>query len=101
MTYLIHTTAIFDKWLSKIKDKATRYRLETRLSRIANGHFGDAKPIESNLFELRFFFCSGFRIYYTIRGAEIVLLLCGGDKSSQSSDIETAKKLLNELNNED
>jgi putative addiction module killer protein len=101
MTYLIHTTAIFDKWFNSLKDKATRYRLETRLSRITKGHFGDVKPIDIDLFELRFFFGSGFRIYYTVRGSEIVLLLCGGDKSSQSSDIEMAKKLLNALNNED
>ena len=101
MAYTIHTTTIFDKWFNKIKDKANRYRLETRLSRLANGYFGDVKLIESDLFELRFFFGSGFRIYYTLRGSEIVLLLCGGDKSSQSSDIEMAKKLLNALNNED
>ena len=98
MNYEIRTTAIFNKWHSKIKDKSARFRLEARLSRIAEGNFGDAKPISHNLFELRFFFGGGFRIYYTIRAGEIVLLLCGGDKSTQSSDIEQAKKLLDELN---
>ena len=98
MNYEIHTTPIFDKWYSKIKDKSVRYRLEARLSRIAGGNFGDAKSVGSSLFELRFFFGGGFRIYYTIIASEIVLLLCGGDKSTQSSDIEQAKKLLDELN---
>jgi putative addiction module killer protein len=97
VSYEIRTTAVFDGWYSQIKDKTVKYRLEARLSRVADGHFGDAKPVASSLFELRFFFGGGFRIYYTIIAGKVVLLLCGGDKSSQSSDIEQAKKLLDEL----
>ncbi|MCF6205134.1 MAG: type II toxin-antitoxin system RelE/ParE family toxin [Methylococcaceae bacterium] len=98
MNYEIQTTITFDKWFSKIKDKSTKYRLEARLSRLSKGNFGDATPVASSLFELRFFFGSGFRIYYTLLDNKIVLLLCGGDKSSQSTDIEQAKILLTELN---
>jgi putative addiction module killer protein len=61
------------------------------------GHFGDHKLIENSLFELRFFFGSGYRVYYTIKHNQIILLLCGGDKSSQSSDIDKARHLLNHL----
>lgn len=61
------------------------------------GHFGDHKRINSKLFELRFFFGSGYRVYYTVRNGEIIFLLVGGDKSSQSKDIDTANNLLNKL----
>ncbi len=98
MKYEIHTTPAFDKWFTKIKDKPTKYRLEARLSRITKGNFGDATQVANSLFELRFFFGPGFRIYYTLLDGKIVLLLCGGDKSSQSTDIEQAKVLLEELN---
>ena len=92
--YEIKTTQDFDKWLKKIRDKKVLHRLDVRFNRIANGNFGDAKQIAANLFELRFFFGSGYRIYYTVRKKKIVLLLCGGDKSSQSKDIAQAKNLL-------
>jgi len=98
MNYEIQTTTSFDKWFSKIKDKSTKYRIEARLSRVTKGNFGDIETVASRLFELRFFFGGGIRIYYTMIGGKIVLLLCGGDKSTQSSDIEQAKKLLDELN---
>lgn len=98
MNYEIQTTTAFDKWFSKIKDKSTKYRIEARLSRVTKGNFGDIETVASHLFELRFFFGGGIRIYGTMVDGKIVLLLCGGDKSTQSSDIEQAKKLLGELN---
>ena len=64
---------------------------------IENGHFGDYKQIGSDLFELRFFFGSGLRIYYTIQSNKVVFLLVGGNKSTQKKDITKAKKLLAEL----
>ncbi|CAN8141192.1 Addiction module antitoxin RelB [uncultured Thiomicrorhabdus sp.] len=97
MKYKILTTAKFDKWFKGIKDKMTRYRLEARINQVARGNFGDCKPIDSNVNELRFFFAGGIRIYYTIRGNEVVLLLNGGDKSTQSKDIATAKDLFKQL----
>lgn len=97
MKFIIVTTAKFDKWFKSIKDKTTRYRLESKINQVARGNFGDHKPIDSNIGELRFFFAGGIRIYYTIRGNEIVLLLNGGDKSTQSKDIATAKDLFSQL----
>ncbi len=94
MTWEIHSTATFDKWFQKIRDRTVRYRLEARFSRLAEGNFGDAKALASELFELRFFFAGGLRVYYTIREGEIVLLLCAGDKSNQAADISQAKSLL-------
>ena len=98
MNYEIQTPPVFDQWFSKVKDKSTKYRLEARLSRLTKGNFGDATSVASSLFELRFFFGPSFRIYYTLMDSKIVLLLCGGDKSTQSTDIEQAKVLLKELN---
>ena len=97
MNYEIETTLIFDKWLTKIKDKKIRYRLDARFDRILCGNFGDYKQISPNLFELRFFFTSGLRIYYTVHNNKVVLLLKGGDKSTQANDIKQASALLNAL----
>ncbi|OQY11158.1 MAG: addiction module antitoxin RelB [Desulfobacteraceae bacterium 4572_19] len=99
MNYIIRTTNIFDKWLSKIKDTMSRARIIKRFDYIGKGNFGDYKALGSNLFELRFFFGPGYRIYYTIEKtatgmSTIVLLLCGGDKSSQNNDIEKAKAVM-------
>jgi putative addiction module killer protein len=69
----------------------------SRLDRMSNGNFGDCKPLANGLFELRFMFGAGLRIYYTLKNNQVVLLLAGGDKSSQDRDIEKAKALLNTL----
>ena len=66
-------------------------RIEARLKRIAFGNFGDAKPVGSGVSELRLPFGSGYRVYFAQHGETIVILLCGGDKSSQDKDIESAK----------
>lgn len=97
MKYEIETTLDFDNWLSKIRDKTMLHRFDVRFNRIAKGNFGDVKQIDTNLFELRFFFGSGYRVYYTVRNNKIILLLCGGDKSTQRRDIVRAKSLLNQL----
>ncbi len=97
MTYELQSTPTFDKWLTKLKDASVRNRLLARLDRIETGNFGDFKQIDNNLFELRFFFGSGLRIYYTIKDGKVVLLLAGGDKSSQMKDITKSKALLLEM----
>ena len=97
MNYELKSTSIFDKWFSRIKDRAVRNKILARLSRIENGNFGDFKQIASSLFELRFFFGGGIRIYYTVRGTTIVLLLSGGTKTTQTSDVKRAKAMLDEL----
>lgn len=97
MKYEIETTLDFDNWLSKIRDKTMLHRFDVRLNRVAKGNFGDVKQIDPNLFELRFFFGSDYRIYYMVRNNKIILLLCGGDKSTQSRDKIRANNLLNRL----
>lgn len=97
MNYQIKTTVIFTKWLNKLKDKPTLFRLQARLSRLEKGNFSDCKVIMTDLFELRLFFAGGIRIYYTLQNKQVVLLLCGGNKSSQQTDIAKAKALLLEM----
>tara|TARA_B100000614_G_scaffold235040_1_gene231520 strand:- start:103 stop:402 length:300 start_codon:yes stop_codon:yes gene_type:complete len=97
MKYALESTGQYDKWFRKLKDGSSKIKILARLSRIENGNFGDFKQLGSNLYELRLFFGPGFRIYYTIRGGRIVLLLAGGDKSSQQQDIEKAEVLLKEM----
>ena len=96
MIYEIRTTNIFDKWLIRLKDKTAVNRIMSRIYRMEQGNLGDVKTVGQNLFEIRFFFGSGYRIYYTINGETLVLILCGGDKSTQKRDIEKAKKIMEE-----
>ena len=97
MKYDIETTNVFDAWLNNLKDKKVISRIMSRIYRVEQGNFGDYKSIDSNLFELRFFFGSGYRIYYTTQGTKVILLLCGGDKSSQKKDIAKAKMIMDYL----
>ncbi len=97
MKYKIESTKQYDKWFAKLKDSLVKVRVLARLSRIENGNFGDFKQISSSLFELRFFFGTGLRIYYTIQSDMVVILLVGGDKSSQEKDIANATKSLAKL----
>lgn len=97
MKYETETTNIFDKWLIRIKDVRNRARIISRLDHIRLGNFGDHKNPCGGLFELRFFFGPGFRIYYTIRDGKVVVLLCGGDKSDRSKNIDKARAVMAEL----
>ena len=83
-------------WLNTL-DKTTRKRILLRLDRLRDGNFGDYKQIDNQLYELRFMFNSGYRIYYTLDGETIILLINGGDKKSQTKDIKFAKEILNKL----
>ncbi len=97
MKYELQSNAHFDKWFSRLKDSSAKTKVLARLDRVENGNFGDFKQISLELFELRFFFGSGLRIYYTIRENKVVILLAGGDKSTQAKDIQKATDFLNEL----
>lgn len=97
MHYTIETTDTFLEWFDELKDKTVKNKILARLTRVENGNFGDHKQLSNNLFELRFFFGSGFRVYYTLRNSQLVLLVKGGDKASQAKDIEKAKQILSEL----
>ena len=82
----------FKIWFDGLKDKIIKRKIRARILRIEEGNFGDFKCLEKNLFELKF--SDGTRIYYTKIGGEIILLLCAGNKSKQSDDIEKAKTYL-------
>ena len=97
MKYELRSSKQYDKWFAKLKDSSIKIKVLARLDQVENGNFGDFKQIGSNLFELHFFFGSGLRIYYTIQEGRVLFLLTGGDKSTQSKDIERAAELLNEL----
>lgn len=89
----VKQTKNYTKWYNKLKDTAAKARIAVRIRRMELGNFGDAKSVGAGVFELRFDFGPGYRVYYTERNDEIVVLLAGGDKSSQEQDIEKAKKL--------
>ncbi|MEL4504786.1 type II toxin-antitoxin system RelE/ParE family toxin [Luteococcus sp. H138] len=95
------TTQEFDRWLRRLKDRQGRLRILSRLDRLAAGNFGDVKPVGGGVMELRLAFGPGYRVYLTRRGKQLVLLLCGGDKSSQADDIIRARQLAAEWNQEE
>jgi putative addiction module killer protein len=94
MNYELRSTEHFDRWLAKIHDRRSLARIVRRLDKLVIGAFGDCKAVGANLFELRMFFGPGYRVYYTIRNREIIILLAGGDKSTQPADIEKAATLM-------
>ncbi|MDE2421540.1 MAG: type II toxin-antitoxin system RelE/ParE family toxin [Gammaproteobacteria bacterium] len=95
--YTIYTTETFEFWFSRLKDKQVRIRIQARIDRVEDGHFGDHKSVGDGVSELRFFFGSGYRVYYCQRGTQIIILLAGGDKSSQDADIKLAIELAKNL----
>ena len=93
----VRETEEFEKWMKGLKEKKTRLIINTRIRRISTGNFGDAKPVGGSVCELVIDYGPGYRVYFTRRGQEIVILLCGGDKSTQQADINTAKKIASNL----
>lgn len=95
--YEIVTTELFTKWLDKLKDTKAKISIARRIERMSIGLFGDNKFIGDGISELRIDTGAGYRVYYTIDNSRIVILLIGGDKSTQSRDILKAKELKKEL----
>lgn len=83
----------FEQWYYSLKDKITKVRIRRRLDRLELGNFGDMKSVEDGIYELRFHFGAGYRVYFTKIENVIIVLLGGGDKSTQQKDIKKAKKL--------
>jgi putative addiction module killer protein len=94
---IIRKTGTFEKWFSKLRDINAKGRILSRLKRAELGNLGDFKTIGSGLFEMRIDCGPGYRIYFTRKGEVVILLLTGGGKSTQVSDILKAKELLSEL----
>ncbi|KPW98541.1 hypothetical protein ALP58_02833 [Pseudomonas savastanoi] len=89
----IKQTSTYMAWERRLKDQKAKAAIAARIFRVANGLMGDVSPVGQGVSELRIHVGPGYRVYFQQRGDELILLLCGGDKSSQSRDIETAKKL--------
>lgn len=89
-------SATFEKWIEKLRDERARGLIIARLFRLEEGQFGDVSPVGEGISELRVHYGPGYRIYFYRRGDEIVVLLCGGDKSSQPRDIKLAHTILAE-----
>lgn len=86
-------TDVFDRWLRDLRDTRARAKVAARIKRLSLGHPGDVKPIGEGVSEMRIPYGPGYRVYYITRGPIVVVLLCGGDKSTQSNDIEQAKAI--------
>jgi putative addiction module killer protein len=93
-------TETFRKWRMRLKDQRIRALIASRLDRLAFGHAGDVRPVGLGISELRIDYGPGFRVYFQKRGKTIIILLCGGDKSTQAKDIQTAKRLAAEWSEE-
>lgn len=94
MSYEVSATEAFNKWLRKLADRKARIIIGARIDRIRAGNFGDVKALGGGLSELRIAFGPGYRVYFTMEGERLVILLAGGDKSSQSRDIAAAREML-------
>ncbi len=100
MGYEVRTTPVFDRWLKGLKDRQAVRAITLRIARAEAGHLGDAKPVGSGVSEMRIFVGKGYRLYFTIRGDTLLLLLNGGTKSSkkqQQLDIQRAMQILSEI----
>ena len=98
--YFIEKTIEFDKWFRKLKDLRARARILFRIQKLeTEEHFGDCKPVGDGISELRINYAKGYRIYFKETDGKIIVLLIGGDKSSQQKDIEKAKELAKQITN--
>ena len=93
----IHTTAVFDKWFQSLRDRRAKARIQVRIDRMQLGQFGDVSPVGEGVSEMRIFYGPGYRVYFTRRNRKVVILLSGGDKSTQSRNIARAKEIAIEL----
>lgn len=97
MNYLIQQTQTFTQWHSAIRDLRAKIAIARRIERASLGNLGDIKTLGGGISEMRIDVGVGYRVYFTLRGGKIVILLAGGDKSSQDADIRRAKKLAKEV----
>ena len=93
----IQTTAVFEDWVKNLKDRQAVLAITQRLDRATKGNLGNIASVGGGVSEMRLFVGQGYRLYFTMRGGELVILLCGGDKSSQQRNIKKAKEMANNL----
>jgi putative addiction module killer protein len=93
----IRQTEHYRQWFDQLKDRNARARIDIRLRRLSLGNPGDVKSVGEGVLELRIDYGPGYRIYFTKKGSRLIILLAGGDKTTQTGDIEKAKKLVHEI----
>lgn len=93
----IRKTETYEQWIDNLRDLHARARIQVRIERFAAGNPGDVKAVGDGVSELRIDYGPGYRVYFTKRGREVVILLAGGDKSTQSADIKIALRLARNL----
>jgi putative addiction module killer protein len=93
----IRKTDVFAQWLDALRDIRARAKVQARIERLAAGNAGDAEPVGEGVSELRINYGPGYRVYVKRRGHEVIILLAGGDKSTQTTDIKTALRLARNL----
>ena len=97
MTAQIKATLRFTDWLDRLKDRQSRARIQARIERLATGNPGKYRNLKRGVSELKIDVGPGYRVYYTHRQDILIILLCGGDKSTQSADIRLAYEMIDEL----
>ena len=97
----VFQTEAFSAWLARLRDKEGTARIARRLVRIGEGNLGDVKSVGGEVSELRINYGPGYRLYFTRRGRIVVVLLCGGNKSTQAADIMMARKLTEQIEETD
>ncbi len=98
--YQVQLTDVFAEWLANLRDAKGKARILSRLESMTQGNLGDTKSVGDSVRELRVHVGPGYRIYFAQTGKVVLLLLCGGDKSTQTRDIERAKRLLRQIREE-
>ena len=95
--YVVSKTDVFVEWFRSLKDDIIKQKIRLCIDRIGMGNLGDHHAINEGISEIRIHYGAGYRIYYAMRKQKIIILLCGGDKSSQKQDIKRAKELNKEV----
>ena len=93
----IRKTETFAQWIDGLRDVRARARVQVRIERLAAGNAGDVEPVGEGVSEMRIDYGPGYRVYFKKQGREVVILLAGGDKRTQSADIKTALRLARNL----
>ena len=96
----IRQTAAFSNWLTRLRDHRAKAKIAARIDRLALGNPGDVAPVGEGIYELRIHYGPGYRIYFARHAKVLIVLLCGGDKSTQSKDIKQAQYLAERLEDE-
>lgn len=93
----IYTTPVFDSWFRGLRDRRAATRIQVRIDRAESGNLGDCKAVGEGVSEMRVDVGPGYRVYFVQRGTEVIILLAGGDKSTQADDIAAAKRLAKQV----